>query len=271
MTDARPATDSPNSLPDARVLPGDGGAQTSPSVAGCSVFPANDPWNQPIPPNAAIDATWTQKLIRQCHQNLLHPDFGTTFGIPYNVVPANQAKLPITFDYSDDSDPGPYPFPRPARRSKAEYRPLAAVTATSSLSCKGPCSTKVGIVTTIPGVTPGTAGAVQRSISARSARVSAPAPGHRPTQPGSPSYPGSRATTRLPEEPSSTPFVSRCTARKTALSPPASHQAVPTGPNGCPMNVPLATEYPPTGPCIVSRPVTRLTRFPLRPRSSRKR
>jgi len=36
------------------------------------------------------------------------------FGIPINVVPASQAKVPIVFDqYEDESDPGPYPFPGP--------------------------------------------------------------------------------------------------------------------------------------------------------------
>ena len=45
----------------------------------------------------------------------IHPDFGPGFGIPINVVPQNQAAVPITFDtYADESDPGPYPFPGPA-------------------------------------------------------------------------------------------------------------------------------------------------------------
>ncbi len=47
----------------------------------------------------------------------LHPDFGSglwnggPIGIPYNVVPGTQSRVSITFDYADDSDPGPYPFP----------------------------------------------------------------------------------------------------------------------------------------------------------------
>jgi hypothetical protein len=45
----------------------------------------------------------------------LHPDFGTIWdgvpiGIPYIVVSGNQAKVPVTFDYADESDPGPYPI-----------------------------------------------------------------------------------------------------------------------------------------------------------------
>ncbi len=36
---------------------------------------------------------------------------GAPNGIPYIVVGAGQAKVPVTFDYSDESDPGPYPVP----------------------------------------------------------------------------------------------------------------------------------------------------------------
>lgn len=43
----------------------------------------------------------------------LHPDFGygniLTGGMPYNVVPGTQTKVPVTFLWT--SDPGPYPIP----------------------------------------------------------------------------------------------------------------------------------------------------------------
>src|SRR5262249_4988099 len=32
-------------------------------------------------------------------------------GIPYTTVPQDQPLVPITFNYSDESDPGPYPIP----------------------------------------------------------------------------------------------------------------------------------------------------------------
>ena len=36
---------------------------------------------------------------------------GDKIGIPYNVVPGTQAKVPVAFgDYADESDPGPYPI-----------------------------------------------------------------------------------------------------------------------------------------------------------------
>jgi hypothetical protein len=43
----------------------------------------------------------------------VHPDFGEdpTYGIPYVAVPGSQPKVPITFGYDDESDPGPYPIP----------------------------------------------------------------------------------------------------------------------------------------------------------------
>jgi len=32
-------------------------------------------------------------------------------GIPYTVVNGSQPKVPVSFDYADESDPGPYPIP----------------------------------------------------------------------------------------------------------------------------------------------------------------
>ena len=45
--------------------------------------------------------------------SFLHPDFGSNpaYGIPFVVVSGGQAKVPMAFDYEDESDPGPYPFP----------------------------------------------------------------------------------------------------------------------------------------------------------------
>lgn len=45
----------------------------------------------------------------------LHPDWGDWstdhYGIPWQTVPGSQAMVPMTFQYADQSDPGPYPFP----------------------------------------------------------------------------------------------------------------------------------------------------------------
>ena len=36
---------------------------------------------------------------------------GGPIGIPYTTVPGTQPKVPVSFDYADESDPGPYPIP----------------------------------------------------------------------------------------------------------------------------------------------------------------
>jgi hypothetical protein len=47
----------------------------------------------------------------------LKADFGSgtwdggPIGIPYTTVPESQTKVPVSFTYDDESDPGPYPVP----------------------------------------------------------------------------------------------------------------------------------------------------------------
>jgi hypothetical protein len=89
---------------------GQGGAVTN---SGCALFTPDDAWNTDVSGKAA-DAAGTTKLNALLGAIKIHPDFGSGFGIPINVVPANQAPLAVTFDaYPDESDPGPYPFPGP--------------------------------------------------------------------------------------------------------------------------------------------------------------
>ena len=76
------------------------------SLAGRQVFPATNWWNQdvsaaPVDPGSAQFVSWIG-ATRQ-----LHPDFGPPpYGIPYVVVAGDQARVPLTFDYSDESDAG---------------------------------------------------------------------------------------------------------------------------------------------------------------------
>ena len=82
---------------------------------GIRLFPADNPWNQdvsslPVDPNSSV------YLSSVGLGEPLHPDFGTVWdgapnGIPYVVVRGTQPKVPITFYYADESDPGPYPIP----------------------------------------------------------------------------------------------------------------------------------------------------------------
>jgi hypothetical protein len=87
-------------------------ASTGPHEGACPVFPTSNPLNQdishaPVDPNSA-------KYIASIGAGLhLHADFGTppSYGIPYVVVGPRQRKVPVHFEYNEESDPGPYPIP----------------------------------------------------------------------------------------------------------------------------------------------------------------
>ncbi len=85
------------------------------TAAGCSVFPADNPWNTDVS-HAPVHANSTNFINAIGIDDHLHPDFGTFYdggpiGIPFVQVGAGQAKVPVSFDYADESDPGPYPIP----------------------------------------------------------------------------------------------------------------------------------------------------------------
>jgi hypothetical protein len=91
-------------------------AQTGPSLEGCPVFPMDNVWNTAIE-NLPVDSNSAAYIATIGADKGLHPDFGSgtwdggPIGIPYNIVPGTQPKVPIEFDYADESDPGPYPIP----------------------------------------------------------------------------------------------------------------------------------------------------------------
>jgi hypothetical protein len=86
------------------------------AIAGCPVFPATNAWNQrvdrlPTHPRSA-------EIVRSIGVDRpVHPDFGAgrfegrPIGIPYTVVPRGQRRVPVSFAFADESDPGPYPVP----------------------------------------------------------------------------------------------------------------------------------------------------------------
>jgi hypothetical protein len=85
------------------------------SLNGRSVFPSDNPWNTPVDSDP-VDPNSDALISSIGLTTGLHPDFGANwnggpFGIPYVVVSGSQAKVPVTFDYADESDPGPYPVP----------------------------------------------------------------------------------------------------------------------------------------------------------------
>lgn len=89
---------------------------SGPTLAGCPVFPVKNIWNTPVN-TLPVDANSSNYIASIGANTGLHPDFGAFFwnnaptGIPFNIVPANQATVPVSFDYASESDPGPYPIP----------------------------------------------------------------------------------------------------------------------------------------------------------------
>ena len=85
------------------------------AAIGKRLFPDDNPWNQDVS-KEAIDPNSANLIASIGLEKPLHPDFGTVWagapsGIQYVVVPGSQPKVPIEFDYADESDPGPYPVP----------------------------------------------------------------------------------------------------------------------------------------------------------------
>jgi hypothetical protein len=108
-------------------------SQASPQLAGCTVFPADNVWNTPVD-TLPVDANSDAYVATIGANTNIHPDFGTFWdnspiGIPYVDVPGNQPMVPISFDYDDESDPGPYPIPpdAPIEGGVAGHKPGAAV------------------------------------------------------------------------------------------------------------------------------------------------
>lgn len=112
---AAPVTDDAPGPPPA---PGaDAVAGSAPTIGGCTIFPADNPWNTRIddPQKFAVHAMSATYIASMSPTAHLHPDWGDWstdhYGIPWQTVSATQARVPMTFMYATESDPGPYPFP----------------------------------------------------------------------------------------------------------------------------------------------------------------
>ena len=76
------------------------------------MFPLDNAWNQdiasePLDPHSAdyldsMHARWLR----------LQPDFGGQYGQPVVTVAASQPRVPMSFRWPAQSEPGPYPFPQ---------------------------------------------------------------------------------------------------------------------------------------------------------------
>jgi len=91
-------------------------SQSSPQLAGCAVFPADNIWNTPVD-TLPVDGNSAAYVATIGAGAYVHADFGSgtweggPIGIPYVDVPGSQPLVAVTFGYDDESDPGPYPIP----------------------------------------------------------------------------------------------------------------------------------------------------------------
>lgn len=90
-------------------------ARPLPGAPRCPIFPPNNPWNQRVDRlPVAIDSA---RLIASIGLNApVHADFGTVWdgapnGIPFVVVSNRTRRVPVHFQYADESNRGPYPIP----------------------------------------------------------------------------------------------------------------------------------------------------------------
>ena len=93
-----------------------GHATPLPNAPGCTIFPADNPWNTPVDtlPVAANSAAMIRAIGRTTP---VHPDFGSgrwdggPIGIPFDVVTSATRTHRVRFSYADDSDHVRYPIP----------------------------------------------------------------------------------------------------------------------------------------------------------------
>jgi len=92
------------------------GATAFPGATGCPAFPADSFWHADVSglPVHAQSSAWVASVGTTAK---LKADFGSgtwdggPIGIPFTTVAGTQPRVPVSFDYADESDPGPYPVP----------------------------------------------------------------------------------------------------------------------------------------------------------------
>src|SRR6516165_2989189 len=75
------------------------------SLGGKRAFPDDNDWNADIS-QVPVDPNSDTYIASIGADAKLHPDFGTEYqgaplGIPYVVVPGDQPRVPVTFEYAD--------------------------------------------------------------------------------------------------------------------------------------------------------------------------
>ncbi len=98
------------------ILVAGAGARRLPQASACPILPPSNHFNQRVDrlPVAANSATLVGSIGLDASAKA---DFGSgtydggPIGIPYRVVRGSQKKVPVTFDYADESDGRRYPLP----------------------------------------------------------------------------------------------------------------------------------------------------------------
>jgi hypothetical protein len=94
-------------------------ARPLPQAANCPDSPADSHWHAdvsrlPVHPRSA------SYVASMGLDSRVHPDFGSgtweggPIGIPFTVADSSTPRVAVSFDYDDESDPGPYPIPAEA-------------------------------------------------------------------------------------------------------------------------------------------------------------
>lgn len=97
------------------TVPADGDETAFSEEPDCPVFPPENPWNTDVS-DLPVDPLSDAYVDAIGRDDNLHPDFGAVYegapnGIPYVLVSGDQPDVPVSFEYEDESDPGPYPIP----------------------------------------------------------------------------------------------------------------------------------------------------------------
>ena len=91
-------------------------AEPAVNLDGCPVAPADSIWRARVDqlPVAANSSAYIASIGAD---KTVHADFGSgtwdgePIGIPVTLVPPGTTPVKVSFDYADESDPGPYPIP----------------------------------------------------------------------------------------------------------------------------------------------------------------
>src|SRR5262249_53339699 len=87
-----------------------------PEAPGCPVLPDDSIWHAHVS-KLPVDPRSSGYVAATGASSPLKADFGSglwdggPIGIPYAVVDSHTPRVAVSFDYADESDPGPYPIP----------------------------------------------------------------------------------------------------------------------------------------------------------------